>query len=57
MTENQTPGDPSGNRGPGRQDPWQQQSAQPGNNPDHQDGEGMGASNPAAANEAAGSEA
>jgi putative serine protease PepD len=52
MTENQTPGAAPENRGPGRQDPWQQQqqqSAQPGNNPEVQDADDAGASNRAAA--------
>jgi putative serine protease PepD len=49
MTENQTPGAAPENRGPGRQDPWQQQSAQPGNNPEVHDADDTGASTPAAA--------
>ncbi|MGX1160331.1 putative serine protease PepD [Arthrobacter sp. SLBN-100] len=49
MTENQTPGAAPENRGPGREDPWQQQSAQPGNNPEVHDADDSGASNPAAA--------
>jgi putative serine protease PepD len=55
MTENQTPGAGPENRGPGRQDPWQQ-SAQPGNNPEVHGADDTGASNPAAApaNEAPG---
>ncbi|VXB57856.1 Trypsin family protein [Arthrobacter sp. 9AX] len=55
MTENQTPGAGPENRGPGRQDPWQQRGAQPGNNPaEVHDADNPGASTPAAANEAAG---
>ncbi|MCU1568864.1 MAG: signal protein [Pseudarthrobacter sp.] len=53
MTENQTPGAAPENRGPGRQDPWQQ-SAQPGNNPEVHDADDTEASNPAAAGAAPG---
>jgi putative serine protease PepD len=49
MTENQTPGAAPENRGPGRQDPWQQQSAQPGNNPEVHDADDTQALDPAAA--------
>ncbi|MET1088968.1 MAG: trypsin-like peptidase domain-containing protein [Arthrobacter sp.] len=51
MTENQTPGTGPEDRGPGRQDPWRQHSAHPGNNPaEVHDADNSGASNPTAAN-------